>query len=139
MKMKRKLLLGLVGGVVFFGGMYLGSLGKPQPKTETPIKKEVMIEKKIEKSTDLVRNKDYCGERIFVYFDEGVTTDQVKGFLKENDLKLMIYFDKIGFSHVKVPEGSEIYWVENLNKNKDDTIVKEACLDYLINSWTFNN
>lgn len=138
MNMKRKLLLGLFGGVIFFGGMYLGSL-KPQPKTETPIKKEVIIERKIEKSTGLVRNKDYCGERIFVYFDEGVTTDQVQEFLKENDLKLMIYFDKIGFSQVRVPEGSEISWVERLNKDKDSTIVKEACLDYLIDSWTFNN
>lgn len=141
--MKRKVILALAGGLIFFGGVYFGGLNK-ETKPQIPVKKEAPVEqekkvKKVEKKKGLVRNIDYCGGRIFIYFDDCTTYDQVKKFLDSNNLKPMIYFDKIRFGQISVPEGEEIYWVDKFNKDKDSTIVKEACLEYLVDFGSFNN
>lgn len=84
----------------------------------------------------ILKGKDeIVPERILICFDKGTTEEQANSFIENHDLrdemKMVLYRERLRLAEVKVPEGGEEYYAHYFNRMRDETIVQFAEPDYM--------
>lgn len=118
--MKKILLTSIIAAALVAGGVCYKEKRESRQYTEC-----------LEKYKDLVPGKDYAIGSIILGFDDGITRTAAYQFIKSQNLEMQSYHPEINFAIVKVDEGEEKEYTCYFECMKDETIIKNAELNYI--------